>query len=196
MPLPFAQRVGWAPRGRSFHRTIRASGARPRPNPACVPDRPPVGGLADPNARAVLRRLRRLAQPIAPLSLALAVAGHLEQASRAITNAAPAVGPLASLHLQRLQLQRVVLGPVSIEYADLFVAAVLGAVLAVDSRNRGLASLLGAGAATSLGAFFLVSNVLPATVPAAVALGLEELRSHGRIGQMSPLRLHGRPLGG
>jgi hypothetical protein len=32
----------------------------------------------------------------------------------------------------------------------------------------------GAGAATSLGAFFLVTNVLPATVPAAVALGLEE----------------------
>jgi len=104
----------------------------------------------------------------------------------AITKAAPAVGPLASLNLQRLQLQRVVLGPVSIEYADLFVAAVLGAVLAADSRNRGLASLLGAGAATSLGAFFLVTNVLPATVPAAVALGLEELRSHGRIGQMSP----------
>jgi len=114
----------------------------------------------------------------------------------AITKAAPAVGPLASLNLERLQLQRVVLGPVSIEYADLFVAAVLGAVLAADSRNRGLASLLGAGAATSLGAFFLVTNVLPATVPAAVALGLEELRSHGRIGQMNPLRLHGRPLGG
>jgi hypothetical protein len=71
-----------------------------------------------------------------------------------------------------------------------------GAVLAADSRNRGLASLLGAGAATSLGAFFLVTNVLPATVLAAVVLGLEELRSHGRIGQMSPLRLHGRPLGG
>jgi hypothetical protein len=132
----------------------------------------------------------------AATDLALAVANHLEQASRAITNAAPVVGPLASLHLQRLQLQRVVLGPVSIEYADLFIAAVLGAVLAADSRNRGLASLLGAGAATSLDAFFLVTNVLPATVPAAVALGLEELRSHGRIGQMSPLRLHGRPLGG
>jgi len=131
--------------------------------------------------------------------LALAVANHLERASRAITNAAPAppaVGPLASLQLQRLQLQRVVLGPVSIEYADLFVAAVLGAVLAADSRNRGLASLLGAREATSLGAFFLVTNVLPATVPAAVALGLEELRSHSRIGQMSPLRLHGRLLGG
>jgi hypothetical protein len=46
----------------------------------------------------------------AATDLALAVANHLEQASRAITNAAPAVGPLASLHLQRLQLQRVVLG--------------------------------------------------------------------------------------
>jgi hypothetical protein len=61
------------------------------------------------------------------------------------------------------KLQRVVLGPVSMEYADLFVAVVLGAVLAADSRNRGLASLLGAGAATSLGAFFLVTNVLLAT---------------------------------
>jgi hypothetical protein len=132
----------------------------------------------------------------AAADLTLALARHLEQASRAITEASPAVGPLAGLHVDHLQLQRVLIGPASMEYADLFVAAVLGAVLAAESRTRGPASLLVAAAAISLGAFFLVANVLPATVPVAVALGLEELRSHRTIGQMSPLRLHGRLLGG
>jgi hypothetical protein len=132
----------------------------------------------------------------AAADLTLAVAHHLEQASRAITQAAPAVGPLASVHLQQLQLQRVVLGPASMEYADLFVAAVLGAVLAAEGRRRGPASFFVAAVAISLSAFFLVTNVLPATVPVAIALGLEELRSRRRIGQMSPLRLHGHPLGG
>ena len=132
----------------------------------------------------------------AAADLALAVAHHLEQASRAITEATPALGPLAGLSLQHLQFQRVVLGSASMEYADLFVAAVLGAVLAAESRNRGPASLLVAVGAMSLTAFFLVTDVLPATVPVAVALGLEQLRSRCRIGQMSPLRLHGHSLGG
>jgi hypothetical protein len=132
----------------------------------------------------------------AAADLTLAVAHHLEQASRAITQAAPAVGPLASIHLQQLQLQRVVLGPASMEYADIFVAAVLGAMLAAAGRRRGPASFFLAGVAMSLSAFFLVTNVLPATVPVAIALGLEEFRTRRRIGQMSPLRLHGHPLGG
>ena len=132
----------------------------------------------------------------AAADLSLALAQRLEQASRAITEAAPAVGPLAGLHVQHLQLQRVVLGPATMEYADLFLAAVLGATLAAQSRNRGAASLLVAAVGMSLASLFLVTNVLPVTVPVAVALGLEELRSRGTIGQMSPLRLSSHPVDG
>lgn len=121
----------------------------------------------------------------AAADLSLALVHGLEQASRAITQAAPAVGPLRSAHLQQLQLQRVVLGPASMEYADLFVAALFGAVLAAQGRQRGSASLLIAALSMSLAAFLLVTNVIPATVPVAVALTLEELRfrrgRHARV---------------
>jgi hypothetical protein len=68
------------------------------------------------------------------------------------------------------------------EYADLFLAATLGAILAAESRNRGLAALVVAAVAMSMAAFLLVTNVIPATVPVAAALALEELRrsDHGR----------------
>lgn len=105
----------------------------------------------------------------AAADLSLALAHGLERASRAITEAAPAVAP-------HLQLQRVVIGSASMEYADLFVAAVLGAVLAAEGRRRGTASLLVATIAMALAAFLLVTNVLPATVPVAAALVIEELR--------------------
>jgi hypothetical protein len=105
----------------------------------------------------------------AAADLSLALAHGLERASHAITHAAPAVGP-------HLQLQRVVLGPASIEFADLFVAAALGAVLAAESRNRGLASLMVAVLAIALGAFLLVTSIVPGTVPVAAALAVEELR--------------------
>jgi hypothetical protein len=114
----------------------------------------------------------------AAADLSVALAHRLEAASRAITEAAPAVPPaLRSLQLQHLQLQRVVLGSASMEYADLFLAAALGAVLAAQSRSRGPASLLVATLAVAFAALFLVSDVLPATVPVAVALAVGELRS-------------------
>ena len=63
------------------------------------------------------------------------------------------------------------------EYADLFLAATLGAILVAESRNRGMAALVVAAVAMSMAAFLFVTNVIPATVPVAAALAFEELRS-------------------
>jgi hypothetical protein len=103
----------------------------------------------------------------AAVDLTVALMHQLEEASRPIVQAAPAVGP---------QLQRVVLGTASMEYADLFVAAVFGAVLGVEGRRRGVATFLVAVFAVGWSFFFLVTDTLPATVPIAVALAVEEAR--------------------
>jgi hypothetical protein len=105
----------------------------------------------------------------AAADLSLALAHGLEEASRAISHAVPPIAP-------QLQLQRVVIGGSSMEYADLFLAATLGAILAAESRNRGLAALIVAVVAMSMAAFLFVTNVIPATVPVAAALVVEELR--------------------
>jgi hypothetical protein len=102
-----------------------------------------------------------------------ALAHDLVSASSAISHAAPAVAP----DLLRLQLQRVVIGQSSMEYADLFIAATLGAILVAESRNRGPAALLVAVLAMSLAPFFLVTDVVPGTVPVAVTLVVAGWRS-------------------
>jgi hypothetical protein len=108
----------------------------------------------------------------ATADLSLALTHGLVKAGHAISNAAPPVAP-------QLQLQRVVIGGASMEYADIFLAATLGAILAAESRSRGLAALVVAAVAMSMAAFLLVTHVLPATVPVAAALALEELRRRG-----------------
>jgi hypothetical protein len=68
------------------------------------------------------------------------------------------------------QLQSEIFGTVSMGYGDLFVASLLGAVMAV-SRPRQLASaLLTLVIAAAFDLLFLVINELPATVPVALAL--------------------------
>ena len=105
----------------------------------------------------------------AAADLSLALAHGLVEASRSISQAVPPVTP-------QLQLQRVVIGGASMEYADLFLAATLGAILAAESRKRGPAALVVAAVAMSMAAFLLVTNVIPATVPVAAALACEGLR--------------------
>lgn len=105
----------------------------------------------------------------AALDLTTALTQHLERSSHAITHAAP---PVAS----QLQLQRVELWTASMEYADLFVAASLGAVLVAQARGRGVAALLVTAFGMAMAPFFLVADVLPGTVPVALALLVEELR--------------------
>jgi hypothetical protein len=112
----------------------------------------------------------------AAFDLSVALAHRLEEASQPIMQATPVVGP-------HLQFQRVVLGTASMEYADLFVAAGLGAVLAFEARGRGTAALLVAVFASVSSVFFLVTDTLPATVPIALALLVVELWRYASAGR-------------
>jgi hypothetical protein len=68
------------------------------------------------------------------------------------------------------QLQSEVFGTVSMGYGDLFVAALLGAVLARNVSAQREAAVLTLAIAAVFDLLFLVINELPATVPVALAL--------------------------
>lgn len=85
------------------------------------------------------------------------------------------------------QLQSELFGSVSMGYGDLFVAALLGAVLAREGRRQGPAALLTLVLAGLFDLLFFVLNELPATVPVALALIVGELwRRRGRGGETAP----------
>jgi hypothetical protein len=60
-------------------------------------------------------------------------------------------------------------------YGDLFVAGLLGGVLAIERRNPTLAAFATFAFAGLMDLLFLVTDTLPATVPVALALILVEL---------------------
>jgi hypothetical protein len=68
------------------------------------------------------------------------------------------------------QLQSEIFGSVSMGYGDVFVAALLGAVLASHWRRQWQAALLTLVIASVFDLLFLVISELPATVPVALAL--------------------------
>jgi hypothetical protein len=72
------------------------------------------------------------------------------------------------------QLQSEIFGTVSMGYGDLFVAALLGAVLASQWRRQWQAAVLTLGIAAVFDLLFLVISELPATVPVALALLVTE----------------------
>jgi len=72
------------------------------------------------------------------------------------------------------QLQSEIFGTVSMGYGDLFVAALLGAVLAAQWRRQWHAALLTLAIAALFDLLFLVIAELPATVPVALALLVTE----------------------
>ena len=72
------------------------------------------------------------------------------------------------------QLQAEIFGTVSMGYGDLFVAALLGAVLATQWRRQWQAALLTLALAALFDLLFLVISELPATVPVALALLITE----------------------
>lgn len=87
------------------------------------------------------------------------------------------------------QLQSELFGSVSLGYGDLFVAALLGAVLAGDRRQQWGAALLTLTLASLFDLLFLVVNELPATVPVALALIIVEgWRHRGRLTTLSGRR--------
>jgi hypothetical protein len=86
------------------------------------------------------------------------------------------------------QLQAEIFGTVSMGYGDLFVAGLLGAVLATQWRRQWQAALLTFAIAAAFDLLFLVISELPATVP--VALALLVMEGYERV---SVARRHRRP---
>jgi hypothetical protein len=103
---------------------------------------------------------------MAVLDAVLVFSHGLQRPNETLNAAAPGAG------LPRLQVAE--FGSALMGYGDLFVAAVLGAVLGARAARRRAAALT-LGAALVFDALFLVTDVLPATVPVAVALVLFEL---------------------
>lgn len=115
----------------------------------------------------------------AAVDLALVASGLLAPASAALN----AAGVADSLP----QFQRIELGPLTMGYADLFLPALVGALLAARVRTRHWVALLTLAFALAAGALFLVVERLPATVPVALALLVVEVG-----GALVP---HWRPAG-
>jgi predicted nucleic acid-binding Zn ribbon protein len=105
----------------------------------------------------------------------LVISDLLQAPNAALIAAHPAAG------LPRLQSE--LFGSVSMGYGDVFVAALLGAVLAVERRRQSSAALLTYVIAALFDLLFLTVRELPATVPVALVLiGLETRRLRcGRV---------------
>jgi hypothetical protein len=105
---------------------------------------------------------------------AILVFGNELQAPNAVLNAAVPLGGLP-------QLQYLDLHHASMGYGDVFVAAVLGGVLAAEGRPQVAMALLVLALSVAWDALFLTLDTLPATVPVALALvGAEAVRALSR----------------
>ncbi len=106
---------------------------------------------------------------------ALVVSDLLQRPNDALNMAHPAAG--------LPQLQRALFGSALIGYGDLFVAALLGALLAVTARRATQlrAAALAALLAVVFDLLFFFVDELPATVPIALTLIVVAL-THGRLG--------------
>jgi len=71
------------------------------------------------------------------------------------------------------QLQRAALDGATMGYGDLFIAAALGGVLARQGRPQGRIALAMAALGLAFGLLFWALDTLPATVPVALALGVD-----------------------
>jgi hypothetical protein len=92
----------------------------------------------------------------------LVVSDLLQAPNATLIAAQPAAG------LPRLQSE--VFGSVSMGYGDMFVAGLLGAVLAANRTTQWAAAVLTLLLASAMDVLFLVLDELPATVPVAVTL--------------------------
>jgi hypothetical protein len=96
----------------------------------------------------------------------LVFSNGLEQPNAVLNAAVPAPG--------LPQLQYVNFGPANLGYGDLFVAGVLGGVLAVEGARAARWALVTWALAEAFTLLFYVTDTLPATVPVAVALLIRE----------------------
>jgi hypothetical protein len=106
---------------------------------------------------------------MAAIDAYLVFSNQLQQPNATLVAAAPPAG------LPQLQFAEI--AGASVGYGDLFIAGVLGAVLAVEGRPRPIAAVLVFVLGVAFDLLFWVFDTLPATVPVALALVLLELRS-------------------
>jgi hypothetical protein len=106
------------------------------------------------------------------------VGANLLQGPNAVLNAA-APGGLP-------QLQFVTFGSALMGFGDIFVAAVLGALLAADRRLQLTGAALAATIGLSFDFLFFALDSLPATVPIALTLALLEIGGRTRARAGSP----------
>lgn len=100
------------------------------------------------------------------------VADLLQGPNAVLTAAAPAGLP---------RLQAIHFGSAAMGFGDFFIAATLGCLLASDRGRQRRAALLVAILALAFDLLFFAVDLLPATVPVAVALALIELRDRSRL---------------
>jgi hypothetical protein len=137
--------------------------------------------------------LARLAPPwaleigivaMAVLDAILVFSHGLQHPNDVLNGAAPPAG------LPRLQLAA--FGSAQIGYGDLFIAAVFGGLIAAQGRERSRPAFLTLACAAVFDLLFLVTDLLPATVPVALALLLNEalerrpLRGPGKAFRADP----------
>jgi hypothetical protein len=161
------------------------TGARSSLGRGAVPGRA-AASSALARSREVVLGIARALPPTAWIRIALVAmavidavlvfSGGLERPNRALNAAVPAA------ELPRLQF--VQFGFASMGYGDVFVAGVLGALLAAEGasrRTQWAAAVVTFGLSLVFDLLFWVVDVLPATVPVAVALLLfGGLRGPGR----------------
>jgi hypothetical protein len=101
------------------------------------------------------------------------VASNLLQGPNAVLNAA---APAAGLP----RLQAVHFGSALMGFGDLFVAALVGCLLAVNRSRQLQGAMLVAVLALAFDLLFFAVDQLPATVPVALALALVQWRARPR----------------
>jgi hypothetical protein len=116
------------------------------------------------------------------------VAGDLLQSPNAVLNTAAPGGGLP-------RLQFVHFGSAIMGFGDIFIAAVLGALLARDRRLQLRGAALAAVVCVSFDLLFFAVDELPATVPIALTLAVLELMPRGRL-KLGRNHGHGRAKAG
>ncbi len=125
---------------------------------------------------------------MAVIDVILVFSNGLAAPNNALNAAIPAAG------LPKLQF--VEFGPMTFGYGDLFVAGVLGAMLAVEGRRQAPVAALVFVISAIFDLLFLVTDSLPATLPVAVALLIAEAarrRGYGWAVAAPPTRGHRLP---
>jgi hypothetical protein len=136
-------------------------------------------------AVAPRRALKAGVVMMALFDAALVVADLLQAPNNVLNAAHPAAG--------LPQLQRALFGSALVGYGDLFVAGVVGAMLATNPRLQRRGALLAAGLALLFNLLFFVAKELPATVPIALALVLIDAREAG-LGRLRRGTLEAAPV--